>query len=231
MPDQQNAPGVCDSCGKQYAWKPQLAGKTVPCKCGGSVSFTGQGAAPAPAFPGRPGPRVTSAAAQDEQKRAEIKKIVTIAVALVALVGILIGAKFAFKAFSKDGSDNLPGWDGEVARMIKDDGAHEVLEWLGADSKRGVVGFKWSNSRLEAKAKEWYSDGAKKVLAFGGFMTASLAIELPDDKDKRTHFFDYADEFRAREAPANPQQVDVGQKYVVLYFMNPPAKFVIPPAK
>jgi hypothetical protein len=227
MPDQANAPGVCDSCGKQYAWKPQLAGKTVPCKCGGSVSFAGQGAAAAaaPAFPGRPGPRATAAAAQDQQNRAEIKKIVTIAIVLIALVGLIIGAKFAFKLLSKDDTKNLPGWDGEVARMTKDDGAHEVLEWLkGGENKRGVVGYFWSTGRLEGKAKEWYSDGAKKVLAFGNYMTASLAIELPDDPEKRKHFFEYADEFRNREAPANPPQKDVGQKYVVLYFINPPAK-------
>ena len=28
----------CDNCGKSYAWKPQLAGKRVKCKCGSPLS-------------------------------------------------------------------------------------------------------------------------------------------------------------------------------------------------
>src|SRR3989442_977171 len=29
----------CDTCGKQYRYKPQLAGKKVKCPCGGRVRF------------------------------------------------------------------------------------------------------------------------------------------------------------------------------------------------
>src|SRR5437870_3232928 len=29
----------CDSCGKQYRYKPELAGKKVKCPCGGRVRF------------------------------------------------------------------------------------------------------------------------------------------------------------------------------------------------
>lgn len=30
---------ACASCGKEYRWKPELAGKRAKCKCGGVVSF------------------------------------------------------------------------------------------------------------------------------------------------------------------------------------------------
>src|SRR5947199_8749342 len=32
----------CDSCGKQYAWKPELAGKKAKCKCGAVLSIPAQ---------------------------------------------------------------------------------------------------------------------------------------------------------------------------------------------
>src|SRR5205085_11653326 len=50
----------CAGCGKQYAWKPELAGKRAKCKCGTVVAFpaadpggpaTTVAARPAPAAP------------------------------------------------------------------------------------------------------------------------------------------------------------------------------------
>ena len=29
---------ACESCGKEYRWKPELAGKRVKCKCGGVMT-------------------------------------------------------------------------------------------------------------------------------------------------------------------------------------------------
>ena len=47
---------ACASCGKEYRWKPELAGKRAKCKCGGVVSFpkadpAGSAAAPPPPPP------------------------------------------------------------------------------------------------------------------------------------------------------------------------------------
>ena len=33
---------ACDSCGKQYPWKPELAGKKAKCKCGALISIPAQ---------------------------------------------------------------------------------------------------------------------------------------------------------------------------------------------
>jgi len=32
----------CDSCGKQYPWKPELAGKKAKCKCGALLNIPAQ---------------------------------------------------------------------------------------------------------------------------------------------------------------------------------------------
>jgi hypothetical protein len=39
MPEMLTPKVACPSCGKQYKWKPELAGKQGKCKCGGVVSF------------------------------------------------------------------------------------------------------------------------------------------------------------------------------------------------
>jgi hypothetical protein len=132
----------------------------------------------------------------------------------------VVGAKFAFNAIGPGAKKaNLPGLDGRVASMTDEHGATEVLEWLGENQSRGVVGFFWTRGRTEGKAKEWYDHGAKKVLAFGGVMTACLAIELPDEKEKRAYFFDYIDQYMQENFPGRARQKDENQKYIVVDFM------------
>lgn len=46
---------VCGSCQRKFAWKPELAGKRVKCKCGQPIAVpaaAGQRSAPAPKAPG-----------------------------------------------------------------------------------------------------------------------------------------------------------------------------------
>src|SRR5690606_16262231 len=38
MSDTQKAHFECESCGKRYTWKPQLAGKKAKCKCGATLT-------------------------------------------------------------------------------------------------------------------------------------------------------------------------------------------------
>jgi len=148
---------VCDGCGRRYTWKPQLAGKTVKCKCGAAITvprdepvevapdgydLADVGAADAPAYTpaaytppaysppasadaaapgarsaGKPGPSRIPGARQSPRgdgsaKKNEVRKIVTIAVGLVLVIGLVIGAKFAFQAFGSSGkAKNLKGMD------------------------------------------------------------------------------------------------------------------------
>ena len=254
---------VCESCGRQYGWKPELAGRTVKCKCGAAITVPREspvaavaapdgydladGAAdsaptyaPAaytpPAYSAPAGSRETAAAGtataagrtpkarrggtMDSAKKSELKKIAVIAVGLVLVIGLIIGAKLAFDAFGSSKPKNLKGMDGVVASMTDENAAYEVLGWLKENNRRGVVGFFWTREKTELVAQEWYDHGAKKVLAFGGVMTRCLAIELPDDKAKREYFFEYAQKFSVETHPGKVLQKDEGQKYVVINFLG-----------
>lgn len=54
MPVETHAPILCPSCGKQFRWKPEMAGKRAKCKCGSVI-----------AIPAEPNP-ARSSAEQDE---------------------------------------------------------------------------------------------------------------------------------------------------------------------
>jgi hypothetical protein len=49
---------TCAGCGKEYRWKPELAGKRAKCKCGGVVSFPKADPAAAAAAPPPPPPPI-----------------------------------------------------------------------------------------------------------------------------------------------------------------------------
>ncbi|HSV13741.1 MAG TPA: hypothetical protein VLI90_05750, partial [Tepidisphaeraceae bacterium] len=59
MPTGTGSTFVCSACGKKFVWKPELAGKTVRCKCGQSIAVP-TGAAPAVAAPAAARPAVKS---------------------------------------------------------------------------------------------------------------------------------------------------------------------------
>ena len=39
-------PNACTSCGKEFRWKPELAGKKAKCKCGSVISVPAKPPAP-----------------------------------------------------------------------------------------------------------------------------------------------------------------------------------------
>jgi hypothetical protein len=262
MPAQSIRTVVCSSCGRKYAWKQALAGRTVKCACGARIDVpgddgessgagaydladSGDGAitpqayssarrAVAAALPRAAAPKRIPAGGgrydEDAARRHEIRKMVVVGGGLVLLIGLVLGGRAVVRALSGPDTSNLPGLDGRVARLIKDDGGHEALTWLKENSRRGVVGFFWTREKTEARIQDWYAHGAGNVLAFGGVMTSSLAIELPDDKQQRKYFFDVADQvFQERlsgfGAPGgaggsgSSGQTDVNQKYVVIDFL------------
>ena len=64
----------CSTCGKEYRWKPELAGKKAKCKCGNVIAVPSK--SPAAAAPARPAPKPDAevdfdglyALAQEEKK-------------------------------------------------------------------------------------------------------------------------------------------------------------------
>ncbi|HEV7299055.1 MAG TPA: hypothetical protein VGN72_06775 [Tepidisphaeraceae bacterium] len=168
-----------------------------------------------PAFPGYAPKKIDDS---DEQK-AQIKKLLIPLVGIALLVGVVFGARQLVGESQADYT-TLPGDDGEFQRLADRDGAFEAREWLAANNARGVVGFFWTRNKTSMMLDRWYNDGAKKVLAFGTSpMTASMAIELPDDPTQRKTFIDYANQWRREKERGKPPVTDVGQKYVIIRFL------------
>src|SRR5690242_2959202 len=47
---------TCDSCGKNYAWKPQYAGRTLKCSCGAMIKAPASAPTGSPSAARRPAP-------------------------------------------------------------------------------------------------------------------------------------------------------------------------------
>jgi hypothetical protein len=207
-----NSTIVCGTCGRRFAWKPNLAGRTIPCKCGAPIAVAGGAAATA-------------------AKSANIKTIITIVgvLAVIAVVLVLLsqyGSRLYPKAKSSDPVANLPGQDGWVVGQINGGNDREAEQWLKTGGTRAVISLYWTHDVMQKYVDLWYARGAKKVLAFGdGIWTSQLAIELPDAKDQRKFFFDFTDYFYGGDKyPGYLPPKDVGQQYLVIFFMNPIAR-------
>jgi hypothetical protein len=296
MPGQDVAKFACPACGKEYAWKPELAGRKAKCKCGepisvpatppgaaapepepevdfdsfdfdaaaaaapaaaaaraaeaprcpscrkalpagavicvqcgfnlqtgqrmstmtGGADFAAAPAAAAPAARGTPAPAGARGAlprrGEDVETGGGLKKIL-IPILLVAAVA---GAFFGFRALRGDGDEdaNVPmkGEDRMVRRLMKEDGATELKEWLAAGGNRMVLGM--TREKAAGFADKMYNMGAVKVLAFGGAATADLGIELPADPAKRKELFAWQETWHSEMF--EKVQVDEGQKYILL---------------
>jgi hypothetical protein len=303
----------CPSCGRQFTWKPELAGKSAKCKCGATIKVpaqpqasasasapkpppppapegnplddaydfaeptppplpkrsqaaaapagtgagcpscgasmlpgavicvscgfnlkTGQkmstvmGGAAAASAPGRTvappggvagafgapvGPRPVARGAGGDSNVGTIIKLVVIP---IVLLGVVAGAIFGFKRLSGPNEAALgpaKGKDREVRQMMKDDGATELKEWLkNGGNRRMVMGM--TIQQADGLADRLYNMGAVKVYAFGGVVTASLAVELPQDPDKRRELVDW--QTRWHTDMFEPPQKDEGQQYLLI---------------
>jgi len=247
----------CASCGRQYPWKDELAGRKIKCKCG--QVFQAPASAPveeedalydlapdlAPvakpsavqpvprpatvaqqagvatsvpkAKPAAVLPYVSKRANDGPDKSAELKKLIIPAVAIVLLIGLVVGARLLFHAVKANQPPAL-GQDGKVAELDSEYGKTEALEWFKQSMHQSILGSIWTREQAQQRIEGWYSQGAKKVYAFGGVMTNSLAIELPDDPVKRKFFVDLAERWRMEHHFDRPPIKDVGQKFVMIDF-------------
>ena len=207
---------ICVSCGFNLK-----TGKRMSTVMGG-VEDAAPAATAAPRAGGVPGyagpPGLRPARVEESTDVAGVVKLVAIPVVLIAIVG---GAVFGYKklATEKDTGPSL-GQDRQVRQMIKDDGATELKQWLKEGSTRMVSGM--TREQADGLADRLYEMGAVKVLAFGGVMTMSIAIELPDasvpgNAEKRKAIFDWYKMKYESTISAASRQKDVGQKYLLVY--------------
>ncbi len=147
-----------------------------------------------------------------------MKRVLVVFLGLCVLVGLIFGARVMFKSSQVPGKA-LPGDDGRVAKATDAFGATEAKEWFTASDRRSIIGAYWTREKAIKMIDQWYAEGAKKVLAFGGAVTSSLAIELPDSGPQRKAFIDYAEQWRIDHHFQRPPVTDVHQKYVMIDFM------------
>lgn len=268
----------CGACGKQFTWKPQLAGKRAKCTCGEVVVVPAQApeaaedlydlaehpevappraavasAAPVAVAPPPPvasqcpacgfalgrgailctrcgfnlktkkrlatpalPPRSETLArgAAQAASSSTTKKIIGVIV-LVALLGISAtvgGFLLNGKSISKP-SRPLLADDEYVEGELKDGATGEIKDWFSKGGGRRMVMGMTENQALNL-ADGWYRMGAKRVIAFGGGMSMSLAIGLPDDSAGRKKFFDW--EHEHHNDFTKPPSKDVGQKWLLV---------------
>src|SRR5207244_785995 len=102
--------------------------------------------------------------------------------------------------------------------MDSEFGKTEALEWFKQSTHQSILGSLWTREQAQNRIENWYTLGAKKVYAFGGVMTNSLAIELPADPAKRAYFVQMAENWRLEHHMDRPPIKDVGQKFVIIDF-------------
>jgi DNA-directed RNA polymerase subunit RPC12/RpoP len=206
---------ICVTCGFNLK-----TGKRMSTVMGGPDPDAAAAAAPRPGGPGLPMYPTTSRPARAESQRdvGAIVKLVAIPLVLVAVIG---GAVFGYKklAGEKDTGPAL-GDDREVRAMIKDDGATELKQWLKEGNTRMVTGM--TREQADGLADRLYEMGAKKVIAFGGVMTMTIAVELPDaavpeNKDKRKAIFDWYKRKYEETLPVASRKRDVGQQWLLVH--------------
>lgn len=155
-----------------------------------------------------------SAKRGDAAKAMEQKNLIKQAILFVGAIVLVGGAIFAMRFLSGGGKPAGPGLgeDNDVAEMIKDESGTEAKKWLEGHTGRMLSGM--TRSQAEYKIDQWYKMGATKVIAFGGVMSMTVALELPKDPAKRKELFDWEKKWHT-EMDRKPA-VDVGQKYLLI---------------
>jgi hypothetical protein len=147
--------------------------------------------------------------ASREEQIGKIKLVILGVVAMLVLAGALLGLKH-FMPKSTPVDPNLKPEDAAILAKIDDENGKEARDWLNANDLHSVMGL--SKKQALFKIDQFYQMGAKKVVAFGAGISATLAIELPDDAAKRKEIFDWVTKWNT-ENKFKPD-VDDGQKWL-----------------
>ncbi len=216
----------CPACSE-----PMEPGAVLCLNCGYNVRTGGQvttqiggaKAAAAPAPTPASSSRATDTAYPGRRRRGPVEnesagstKMYVILGAAVLLVAMGVGGWIVFKG-TGGAKANVPrlGDDATVERMIEDERATDLQEWIKANPARMLAGKTPGQAiALEDRLKGM---GATKVLAFGGgVMSLSIAIELPQTPAQRRELFDW---YRRNNKPLEPRPPvqDVGQRYLLFF--------------
>lgn len=170
------------------------------------------GAATAPSMATAYPTRGRSRAVEQEEDTAESKRKLVISLAfLVLLLGGGIFALLAMKGGSLGQKKPMLGDDAMIMEMIEDENGTEVKEWLKAHNRHMFMSM--TEGQAMGFADRLYALGAVKVLAFGEVISKSVAVELPDDPEKRKKLFEFEKEHNGYRSKTK----DVGQKYFLLW--------------
>jgi hypothetical protein len=146
-----------------------------------------------------------------EDKKAQLLKMAIPAALIVVVVLAIVGYKMFAKHVAASAAP-VNKDDAAVALLTEESGATEIHKWFKENPNR--LAGEFSPTQALAKADQWQAMGAKQVLAFGGLMTRSLAIELPDDPQQRKALFEFENKFADQHH--YPGAKDQGQKYLLL---------------
>ncbi|MDQ3440993.1 MAG: zinc-ribbon domain-containing protein [Planctomycetota bacterium] len=186
------------------AWQaPRKAATTIAPAAGGSGA-PGMAAA----YPTHGRRRVV---AQEEDSAESKRKLIVPLAVLVLLLGGGIFAGLAMKGGMLAKNKPLLGDDAMIIEMIEDENGTEVKEWLKAHNRHMFMSM--TEGQAAGFADRLYALGALKVLAFGEVISKSVAVELPDDPEKRKKLF----EFERDHNGFRSKTKDVGQKYFLLW--------------
>ncbi|MGB7158974.1 MAG: hypothetical protein WBD40_12955, partial [Tepidisphaeraceae bacterium] len=146
--------------------------------------------------------------AQEEDTSASKKKLVLPLAILVMLVGVGIFAGMALKGSKRQA---MKGDDAKITEMIEDENGTEVKEWIRAHNRHMIHNM--TQGQVIGFADRLYGMGAVKVYAFGEMISATVAVELPDDPAMRKALFDFEKEHNGFRS----KTTDVGQRFFLLH--------------
>lgn len=209
------APGsvICVACGFNLKTGAKLQGATGaagPVKKARAGVSTPAAAGGGTRFAGIPPGLAVKRVADDDKSGIFLKFGIVLAAML-----LVVGAVVAMKYVGRDPDAGKPVADEDDAKVrvaLKEAFPKEAKAWLAIDESWMMGG--WNRRQAESKIDDWYQMGAKQVICFGTRMALWVAIELPDEPEKRAKLFEWQKKWHAEMFER--VRTDNGQKYLVI---------------
>jgi len=139
-------------------------------------------------------------------------RVKTIAGVVITLLATGAGLIYLWHYNNKQFPGPLAGDDAELLEFMHDSDAREARQWLKERDARSLLGM--SRDQSTRFIDQLYELGAKRVIAYGGQVSATVIVELPDAKSQRTALFDFQN--RRGMSGLAPIASDIGQRYLLV---------------